>query len=129
MKLLLDTHAVFWAMAQPRLLSKAAELLVLDPANSIWLSSVVPWELGIKHRAGKLAEAAPLLADFTAVLSALSAVPLPIDHRHSILAASLVWDHKDPFDRMLAAQAELEGAVLISRDAVFDSLGGVRRLW
>ncbi|MDR1151178.1 MAG: type II toxin-antitoxin system VapC family toxin [Bifidobacteriaceae bacterium] len=129
MKLLLDTHTVLWAMTQPELLGRSAELPILDPANDVLVSAVVPWELSIKHRAGKLAAAAPVLADFPAVIAALAATSLPVDHRHAILAGNLEWDHTDPFDRILAAQAALEGAVLNSRDPVFDTLPGIRRLW
>ncbi|MDR1186275.1 MAG: type II toxin-antitoxin system VapC family toxin [Bifidobacteriaceae bacterium] len=129
MRLLLDTHAVLWAMTEPRLLGQTAELLILDPVNEVLLSAVVPWELSIKRHSGKLAVAAPVLADFPAVIAALAATPLAIDHRHAILAGDLSWDHKDPFDRMLGAQAALEGATLISRDPVFDTLPGTRRVW
>jgi PIN domain nuclease of toxin-antitoxin system len=116
-------------MTRPELLGRSAELLILDPANDVLLSAVVPWELSIKHRAGRLAAAAPVLADFPTVITALAAASLAVDHRHAILAGALEWDHKDPFDRMLAAQAALEGAALISRDPIFDTLPGTRRLW
>jgi PIN domain nuclease of toxin-antitoxin system len=129
MKLLLDTHAVLWTVGESKRLGAAARRLIDDEAHDRLLSSVVPWEMSIKHRSGKLPQAASALADFAAVVSALRAEVMPIEHHHGLLAGNLDWSHKDPFDRMLAAQALLEGAVLISRDVVFDTLPGLRRIW
>ena len=129
MKALLDTHAVLWAMTQPTLLGGAARTLLLDDSTEVLLSTVVAWELSIKHHAGKLPEAAPLLAGFPTVIASLVATVVPIGLSHAVLAGGLDWAHRDPVDRMLAAQAISQGAALISRDAVFDTLPGLRRLW
>ena len=129
MKLLLDTHTVLWAITQPTLLSPTARTVITDISNEVLLSAVVPWELSIKHHLGKLPEAAPLLADFPTVVISLAARTLPVEPRHGVLAGSLSWEHRDPFDRMLAAQATLEGAVLVGKDPAFDVLSGLRRIW
>jgi PIN domain nuclease of toxin-antitoxin system len=129
MRVLLDTHTVLWAMVQPSLLSPAVSTLLLDDSTEVLVSSAVAWELSIKYHAGKLPEAAALLAGFSTVLSSLSARELPISVAHAVLAGGLAWAHRDPFDRMLAAQAMAEAAVLVSRDAVFDNLPALRRVW
>ena len=129
MKVLLDTHTVLWSMNEPSLLSDAARTLLLDNTTEVLISAVTPWELSIKHHNGKLPEAAPLLADFPLVITSLAAIFLPIGLSHTILSGRLQWTHRDPFDRMLAAQAMTEGATLVSRDKVFDTLPGLQRLW
>ena len=129
MRVLLDTHAVLWAMTQPSLLPDSVQVLLLDDSTETLVSATVAWELSIKHRSGKLPEAAPLLADFSAVTTSLGATILPIEISHAILAGALDWEHRDPFDRMLAAQAMLAGAVLISRDKAFDAVPGLRLSW
>lgn len=129
MKLLLDTHTVLWATTQPSLLSPTAQAVITDDTNEVLVSAVVAWELSIKHHLGKLPEAAPLLTDFPTVLTSLAARTVPVEPRHGILAGGLSWSHRDPFDRMLAAQAITEGAALVGRDAAFDALDGLRRVW
>ena len=129
MKVLLDTHTVLWAMTQPALLSDSVRTVLLDDTTEVLVSSAVAWELSIKHHGGKLPEAGPLLADYPTVIAALVADVLPISPGHAILAGGLQWAHRDPFDRMLAAQSMTEGAILISRDEAFDTLPGVRRFW
>ncbi|MDR0365938.1 MAG: type II toxin-antitoxin system VapC family toxin [Bifidobacteriaceae bacterium] len=129
MRLLLDTHVVLWATRSPETLSQTARVLLAETDNELLLSPVVAWELTIKHRHGKLPEAQPLLAAYSTVRGDLLAEPLPICDEHSLLAGSLDWAHKDPFDRMLAAQTMLAGAALVSADRVFDGLPGLHRLW
>lgn len=129
MKVLLDTHTVLWAMNEPSFLSNSAAMLLLDNTTEVLISTVTAWELSVKYHNGKLPEAAPLLANFPLVITALSATVLPVGLGHALLAGSLQWQHRDPFDRMLAAQAMTEGAALVSRDKEFDGLPGLRRFW
>jgi PIN domain nuclease of toxin-antitoxin system len=103
--------------------------MLADLDTDLFLSPVVAWELSIKARSGKLPQALPLLADFGQVRLNLQGVALPIADEHALLAGSLDWPHKDPFDRMLAAQAILLGAPLLSADETFDSLPSVSRIW
>jgi PIN domain nuclease of toxin-antitoxin system len=128
MKLLLDTHALVWVMnANPRL-GRAARARIELPSNQVFVSAGSIWEAAIKFRIGKFPEAAILVDQPRKVLESLEIDELPISLEHARLAGSLAGRHKDPFDRMLAAQALLEGLTLVSEDAVFDELA-VARLW
>jgi PIN domain nuclease of toxin-antitoxin system len=128
-RLLIDTHVLWWVFNDPSRLSRAARSAVADHGNEIVCSVVAPWELAIKHRLGRLPAAGSLLAAFPEHLERLSARELPMTSRHALLAGRLEWEHRDPFDRMLAAQSILEGAQLVTSDRVFASLSGVSILW
>ena len=111
----------------PRL-SEKANFAISNFSNEGYISVISIWEAATRYRSGKLPEAAPLVNDPARVLAALQFLPLPLQLEHARLAGSLVSPHKDPFDRMLAAQALLEGLTLVSNDKVFDSML-VTRLW
>ncbi len=128
MRLLLDTHALLWSMGQSAKLSPNSQTAIAAVGNEVFVSVASIWEAGIKHRSGKLPEAAPLTNDPKRILTTLNFSALPVQLEHARLAGSLASTHKDPFDRMLAAQALLEGLTLVSRDVFFDSLL-VNRLW
>jgi PIN domain nuclease of toxin-antitoxin system len=112
-KFLLDTHAVLWAIADPDRLSADARARMEAPSSTVLVSAASAWEIGIKRALGKL--------DFEGALHThlprLRFQPLPISLAHATLAGDLPMVHRDPFDRLLVAQAMLEGATLISRDA------------
>ncbi|MDR2973904.1 MAG: type II toxin-antitoxin system VapC family toxin [Propionibacteriaceae bacterium] len=129
MRLLLDTHIFLWAVCEPTKLSQRVVDLLTDRDNELVVSAVVPWELAIKFHSGKLPEAEPVLADFGSTLLRLGASSLPITHSHTLHAGHLTWAHRDPFDRLLAAIAALEGMPLVSTDEVFDQAPGLRRIW
>lgn len=128
MKVLLDTHALLWTMSGSPRLSGIARSAASNPRNDVFVSVASVWEAAIKYRSGKLPEAAPLVNDPRRALIRMRFQHIPIELNHAKLAASLVSPHKDPFDRMLAAQALLEGLALISNDAIFDSML-VTRIW
>jgi len=128
MRLLLDTHTLIWVMNNDLRLGRAARAAVSSPANSAFVSAASIWEASIKFRIGKFPEAAVLVDNPRKVLDSLDMEDLPISIEHARLAGSLVGTHNDPFDRMLAAQALLEGLTLVSADLVFDDLA-VARLW
>jgi PIN domain nuclease of toxin-antitoxin system len=127
--LLLDTNTVLWTSRQPSSLSPAAKAILTDRDTERIISAVTPWELCIKAGTGKLPAALPLIAAFDQVVTALSASELPITRRHAILAGQLPWEHKDPFDRMLAAQALSEGLTLLTKDRIFSSRPDLRVMW
>jgi PIN domain nuclease of toxin-antitoxin system len=127
-KLLLDTHTLLWAMRNNPKLSQKAQSAIANLKNESYVSVISVWEAATKYRNGKLSEAAPLVQDPARVLSLMHFTVLPLQLEHARLAGSLVSHHKDLFDRMLAAQALLEGLTLVSNDAVFDSML-VTRLW
>ena len=128
MRLLLDTHTLIWAMRNDDRLSEIARSAISHLGNEGYVSVISVWEAATKHRNGKLAEAAPLVNNPARVLTALGFLTLPLQLEHARLAGTLVSPHKDPFDRMLAAQALLEGLTLVSNDAAFDTLLAPR-LW
>jgi PIN domain nuclease of toxin-antitoxin system len=119
MKLLLDTHTFIWWDSSPAKLSQRALTLCTDPTNEIVLSVASIWEMQIKLQLGKLTLNMPLreILDNQQRLNSLQILPITINH---VLALdSLPTHHKDPFDRLLIAQANVEDAWLISRDPIF----------
>ena len=128
LRLLLDTNAVVWVVGEPRRLSPAARTAILDEDNELLISAASAWEIAIKHHKKGFAGSAALAHDFEGALSALSYTQVPITVRHAQLAPALPGEHKDPFDRMIAAQAISESARLVSSDAKLDQFG-VQRLW
>jgi PIN domain nuclease of toxin-antitoxin system len=99
-----------------------------DDANEILISPVVAWELATKTRLGKWPEAHPAVAGLDNFVEANALRPLPISIGHGLLAGSLPGSHRDPFDRMLAAQSRIEDVPLITADPVFPGFG-VNVLW
>jgi PIN domain nuclease of toxin-antitoxin system len=127
-RLLLDTHAFLWWLAGDPSLSSTAQSAIGDQSNEIFVSAASAWEIAIKHRLGRLSDAAALAADIAAGLTGQGFIELPIAIRHAQAAGALLGPHKDPFDRMLIAQAAIESMTLVSKETVFDSYG-VHRLW
>jgi PIN domain nuclease of toxin-antitoxin system len=123
MKVLLDTHALLWWLFADRRLSRKAKAVLRDPANSIAVSSASAWEVAIKFRLGRLDAAKPLVDDFSGWIIKAGFVELPMTFRHAVRAGQWDVSHRDPFDRMLAAQSELEERRLLSRDPVFADFG------
>lgn len=127
--LLLDTHAYVWAVTAPDLLSDRAATAIADHANTLLVSAASAWEMAIKHRAGKWPEAEVLLDQHDSVVERLGARTQPISAADAIRAGGLSWAHSDPFDRMLAAQALLHSATLVTRDQAFAQVIGIPLLW
>ncbi|CAN5500437.1 type II toxin-antitoxin system VapC family toxin [soil metagenome] len=130
MRYLLDTHALAWAVSDPGRLSDEARALLRNPGNALLLSPASIWEMSIKHRAGKWPEVAPFMdeAHYARFSRRLGARELCISSAHARLAGGFSVAHKDPFDRLLAAQSMLEGVALISKDAALDAFP-ITRLW
>ena len=122
MRLLLDTHIFVWAATGDDRLSADAAALLVDPGNSRTLSVASTWEMSIKGSSGRWREAASMLDDITTAAADLDTAILPIDLAATIAAGRLDWSHRDPFDRMLAAQARLGGYALLTVDAAFNGV-------
>ena len=128
MRLLLDTHAFLWWLDDDRRLSSRGRRLVADETTEVFVSAASAWEIAIKAAAGKLAGALDVAADVSGCLESQGFRPLDITVGHAQRAGSLPLRHRDPFDRMLAAQALVEGLPLLSNDAIFDAYA-VQRVW
>ena len=115
-ELLLDTHALLWWLAEPDRLSPAAYGAIADPGNRVHVSAASGWEIATKVRLGKLPAVSELLDDLPQLLIAQGFAPLPVSLVHGLHAGLYPMAHRDPFDRLLAAQAELGGLTLISID-------------
>lgn len=129
MTVLLDTHAFVWAVTAPERLSPAARDTIAEATTPLLLSSVTAWEMSIKHRSGRWPEVAVLVRQYDHLAQRLGVRHLPLSFEHAITAGGLEWEHTDPFDRALAAQALREGVPLVSRDAAFGGLAGLSVIW
>ena len=128
MRLLLDTHAFLGWLDGDRRLSSRARRAVADQANAVLISAASAWEITTKARLGKLPGAADVAADVASCVASQGFLPLDMTLLHAQRAGSLRADHRDPFDRMLAAQSQIEDVALVSDDAAFDAFD-VRRYW
>ncbi len=117
MKLLLDTHAFLWRLIDSPELSETANLLIDDPDNEVFVSAASAWEMATKYRLGKFPQARQAVEGFAMSVEVIRAVEVAMTAQHALLAGGFEMVHGDPFDRMLAAQAVLEGAALITRDS------------
>ena len=113
---LLDTNALLWLVSAPEKISDSARQLLRDPSIEIMVSAASAWEIGIKTRLGRL-DGEPLLSAWSDIIADMTATDLAIDAGDAILAARLPWEHKDPFDRVLVAQAARRNLTLATSDA------------
>lgn len=128
MKLLLDTHALIWWLAGDEALSCRAREAIGDEANSVAVSAASAMEIATKFRIGKLPDAALLAQDFEAIIAEQGFTELAITVHHARLAGEMNIAHKDPFDRLLIAQAQADDMALVSNEALFDGFA-VKRVW
>ena len=128
MRLLLDTHALLWWLDGDRQLSRTARRHLEEEDNTVLVSAASAWEITTKARLGKLPGALAVAADVAGVVSGQGFVALDITIVHAQRAGRLPGDHRDPFDRMLIAQAQLEDLPIVSNEVVFDRYG-VNRIW
>lgn len=119
MKLLLDTHAALWWVSDDDRFGATAERLMLDPDAQVLLSAVVMWEITVKRALSKLT----VPATWSQTLLTGGANELPITLRHAAKVGDLPDHHRDPFDRLLVAQALTEDATLLSRDPALHAYG------
>ncbi len=127
-RVLIDTHALLWWLSDDAALTRPARKIMAETKNVVFVSAASAWEIATKVRLGKLSTAAELAADFAGYLDREGFQILAISGEHAIRAGLLPGAHKDPFDRMLVAQAQAESMPIVSNEAIFDTYG-VRRLW
>ena len=125
---ILDTHAFLWWLAGDGKLSEPARKFMGREENTVYLSAASAWEIATKVRIGRLPGAVQVAAELGACLTSQGFTGLAITLDHGLRAGGLPGPHRDPFDRMLIAQAQAEDLALISNETVFDAYG-VRRLW
>jgi PIN domain nuclease of toxin-antitoxin system len=128
LRALLDTHTLLWWLSDNTALTKPARKTIADTKNVLIVSAVSAWEIAIKVRLGRLPTAADLVADFKGYVEREGFELLDISAEHGIRAGLLPGPHKDPFDRMLIAQAQAENIPIITNEAVFESYG-IRCFW
>ena len=128
MALLLDTHAFLWWLAGDRKLPRRARAAIADPDEEVIVSAVSAWVITTKYRLGKLPGASAIVTDIAGAIASQSFTPLAVTVVHAQRAGALIGDHRDPFDRVLIAQARSEDLILVSNEEIFDAFG-VTRLW
>ena len=128
MKILLDTCALIWATMSPSSLSRQAGEMISDEGNAILVSAASAWEIATKVRAGRLPGAEKLEREYLQVMEDAGYEQLSIDTASALRAGRLIADHRDPFDRMIAAQALALDIPVLSPDPLLDQFG-VRRVW
>jgi PIN domain nuclease of toxin-antitoxin system len=127
-RMLVDTHSLIWAMDDPTKLSGLATTAIQDPANDLSISAATVWELAIKVGQGKITLSLPYRQWMDRAVADLELTILPITVEYAERQSTLPPHHKDPFDRLLIAQALVEGFPIVSVDTTFDSYG-VTRIW
>lgn len=126
---LLDTHAFVWLLTEPSKLGKVALKVIERDTNFVYVSAATVWELAIKYHLGKLPQAGAILNGLDWILAETGLKELHISNADAMVAGGLSWTHRDPFDRMIAAQALRKNLVVVSRDAKMKSCPGLQVLW
>ncbi len=128
MRLLLDTHVWIWWLTDPGRLSRPADSALRDPDSQLYLSPASTWELMVKSTAGRVTVSGSIEALVEEAISASGVQPLPIEHSHALRLRHLPAHHRDPFDRMLVAQAQSDGLILVTADSQLGAYD-VETLW
>ncbi len=128
MRALLDTHALIWWLAGDGNLSKAARTVMEDEANVVFVSAASGWEIATKVRIGKIPSVASIAGELPEIVAQHGFTELPISLADGVRVGFLPGPHRDPFDRMLIAQAQAHDMPLISNEVLFDEYR-IRRIW
>jgi PIN domain nuclease of toxin-antitoxin system len=118
---LIDTHIMLWWFFEDPKLDPECRNIICNPDHLIFVSSVSAWEIATKYRIGKLPEAKQIVEEYSQILHRARFVELPMTSAHALRAGSLPIAHRDPFDRMIMAQAELESLPVITYDTAFQT--------
>ncbi|QDP95762.1 type II toxin-antitoxin system VapC family toxin [Microlunatus elymi] len=127
-RVLLDTHALLWWFTDDPRLSSAARSEIASIDNQVFVSAASAWEISTKQRLGKLDEVPEATERYPQLVALNGFTPLPVEQRHALTAGSFDVVHRDPFDRMLAAQSKLESLPLVTKDPAFQ-LFEIETLW
>lgn len=122
MNVLLDTHSLLWLVSSPSMVDTSALALISEPTSTVCATAASAWEIAIKTRLGRL-DGELLLSTWTDILADMNATELPIDSADAILAGRLPWEHKDPFDRVIVAQALRRNLTIATRDTTILNSG------
>lgn len=128
MRYLLDTHVLLWLLGSPDRVSAEVRSVLARRTNDVLVSAVSAMEVSTKVRLGKLPQGRPLLDAWSSRVAELGGEELAISSEHAVLAGTMSWEHRDPFDRLLAAQSVVENVTLVTQDAAIRELPGVRLL-
>lgn len=120
MAFLLDTQVLLWNLFEPELLSSAAARILASRTEELFLSSATALEIAIKSSSGTLQLPAPPGEFVPSVMREMNLIELPVNHNHALKVAALPWHHRDPFDRLLIAQARAENLVVLTSDRAFE---------
>lgn len=126
---MLDTNVLLWMLTDPNRLSERLRNVVADTASDLYVSAASAWEIATKQRLGRLPQAEVLVRAYRQHLERLDVSSVAITDDDSLLAGSMEWGHRDPFDRMIAAQCMNGSLPLATADEAFSTLSGVRVLW
>ncbi len=127
--LLLDTHALLWVLLAPDRLPAETLATVRAPETTVYVSAASAWEIATKHRLGKLEGAAAVVSGYREHLARLRAEELAITGHHALTAGTLQWSHRDPFDRVIVAQAVLESLPVVTSGAALVDFPAIRTVW
>lgn len=126
MRFLLDTHVFLWLLGEPDHVADDVRTELGDRGNEVLVSAASAIEVATKVRLGKLEPARQLVSTWSTRVRDIDAVELAVSTEHALLAGSMTWDHRDPFDRLLTAQALVENVTLVSNDTAMRGLPGLR---
>jgi PIN domain nuclease of toxin-antitoxin system len=123
LNLLLDTNAFLWWLAATPRLGRQSKLAIADPANAVWVSAATVWEIAIKTSIGRLDMGEPPEQCVPREMARYGFRSLPIEFKHALAVRGMPLHHRDPFDRLLIAQAQIEGLQILTSDRVFAAYG------
>lgn len=128
-RLMIDTHVLLWMLTDPSRFPRRLRERLADRETDLFVSAASAWEVGTKHRLGKLPQADGLVQGYQQHAARLGVESLSVTAEHALLAGAMEWPHRDPFDRVIAAQCMIESLPLVTKDEAFATAPGIRVVW